>query len=58
MSIMIGIGISPSLNAGGGADRWASMPAPSGYRWAMVTYLGEGVTYLGAPVVALESTNG
>jgi hypothetical protein len=46
------------LNTGGGADRWASMPAPAGYRWVFVTYLGQGVTYLGEPAVALESING
>jgi hypothetical protein len=48
----------PSRITGGGADRWASMPAPAGYRWVFVTYLGQGVTYLGEPAVALESING
>ncbi len=37
----------------GGAASYASSPAPAGFHWEFVTYLGERVTYLGAPVVAL-----
>ena len=29
-------------------------PAPSGYRWARVTYLSQPVTHNGQPVVSLE----
>jgi hypothetical protein len=57
------LGLLPSLLAlaprqGVGAAAYASGPAPAGYRWSFVTFLGERVTYLGAPVVALEAVNG
>jgi len=38
---------------GAGASAYASHPAPAGFYWDFVTYLGVRVTYLNAPVVAL-----
>jgi hypothetical protein len=53
MGLIIGIGIGVTFDTGGGPARWASYPAPPGYRWDFVTSSGSIVTFNDIPVVAL-----
>jgi len=52
LSLSLSLG-SAALGTGGGAARYASYPAPSGFRWDFVTLNGERVTLNNEPVVAL-----
>lgn len=44
-----------ALSTGVGAAAYASMPAPAGWRWVFVTFLGERQTFNGVPQITLEA---